>query len=104
MMPETYKEFRIREAYNPYTRHSISWRIIMARVCDLCGKGTTFGNSVPRKGMPKKEGGAGQHVVKRIKRNFKPNLVQLKARYQGTVQNMKICTSCLKAGKVEKVL
>ena len=76
----------------------------MARVCDICDKGTTFGNSVPRKGLPKKEGGAGQHVVKRVPRSFKPNLLKITGRYRGKVQKMKICTRCLKAGLVEKIV
>lgn len=76
----------------------------MARICDICDKGTTFGNSVPRKGLPKKEGGAGQHVVKRVPRSFKPNLLKITGRYRGKVQKMKICTRCLKAGLVEKIV
>ena len=76
----------------------------MARVCDICNKGTTFGNSVPRKGLPKREGGAGQHVVKRVPRTFKPNLVQVKGIYNGKLQRMKICTRCLKAGLIKKVI
>ena len=76
----------------------------MARVCEICDKRTTFGNSITRKGLPKKQGGFGQNVVKAVPRNFKPNLLKIKGRYQGKVQRMKICTRCLKAGLVEKIL
>jgi len=74
----------------------------MSRKCDICGKGTIAGNSVPRKGLPKKKGGAGQHIGVKSKRVFKPNLVKIKALVDGTPKSMKICTRCLKANKVQK--
>lgn len=76
----------------------------MARCCDLCGKHTISGNSVPRKGLPKKKGGAGSHIGVKTKRVFRPNLVRLRARIGRTVKRMKICTRCLKAGKVQKAV
>ena len=74
----------------------------MARRCDICGKGTMFGNNVPRKGQPKKQGGAGQHSGVRTLRTFKANIVNVKTSLNGTVQTIKVCTSCLKANKVQK--
>ncbi|MBN2628079.1 MAG: 50S ribosomal protein L28 [Spirochaetales bacterium] len=74
----------------------------MSRKCDICGKGTIAGNSVPRKGLPKKKGGAGQHIGVKSKRVFKPNLVKIKAIVDGTPKSMKICTRCLKSNKVQK--
>jgi len=70
----------------------------MSRKCEICGKGTISGNSVPRKGLPKKKGGAGQHIGVKTKRSFKPNLV--KVGISGGGRQMKVCTRCLKAGKV----
>jgi large subunit ribosomal protein L28 len=75
----------------------------MARKCEVCGKGTMSGNNVPRKGQPKKQGGAGQHIGVRSKRTFKANIVSVKTVLNSTVQHIKICTSCLKANKIVKV-
>ena len=75
----------------------------MARKCEICGKGTVAGNSVPRKGLPKKKGGAGQHIGVKSKRTFKPNIVKVQATIAGSTKSVKVCTRCLKAGKVEKL-
>ncbi len=75
----------------------------MARRCDICGKGTVFGRNAPRKGQPKKQGGAGQHIGVVTARVFKANIVSVKTLVSGTVKTIKVCTSCLKAGKVVKV-
>ncbi len=74
----------------------------MSRKCEICGKGTIAGNSVPRKGLPKKKGGAGQHIGVKSKRTFKPNIVKVKALFGGNRKAVKVCTRCLKAGKVDK--
>ena len=74
----------------------------MARKCELCGKGTVAGHNVPRKGQPKKQGGAGQHIGVKTKRVFKPNLVKVKAVVNGSNKTIKVCTRCLKSGKVTK--
>lgn len=74
----------------------------MSRKCEICGKGTVAGNSVPRKGLPKKKGGAGQHIGVKSKRTFKPNIVKIRALFNGNKKSVKICTRCLKAGKVVK--
>ncbi|MBN2651539.1 MAG: 50S ribosomal protein L28 [Spirochaetales bacterium] len=74
----------------------------MARVCDICGKGTVTGNSVPRSGQAKKKGGVGQHIGVKTRRLFRPNLVKVKTEVDGTVKTVKVCMKCLKAGKVIK--
>jgi len=74
----------------------------MSRKCDICGKGTVSGHSVPRKGLPKKKGGAGQHIGVKSKRLFKPNLVKVRALVDGKTTSMKVCARCLKSGKVVK--
>lgn len=76
----------------------------MARKCELCGKGTISGNNVPRKGVAKKKGGFRRFVVNRTKRVFKPNIVKVKTIIKGSVKTVKVCTRCLKAGKVVKVI
>jgi len=75
----------------------------MARRCDTCGKGTVAGHNVPRKGLPKKKGGAGQHIGVKSKRVFKPNIVKVKTMIKGTTKTVKVCTRCLRSGKVVKV-
>lgn len=74
----------------------------MARRCEICGKGTVAGNNVPRKGQPKREGGAGQHIGVKSKRTFKPNLVKVNAIVDGKAKKVKLCTRCLKSNKVLK--
>jgi large subunit ribosomal protein L28 len=77
--------------------------IEMARRCEICGKGTVAGSNVPRKGQAKKKGGVGQHIGVKTKRVFKPNIVKVRANVNGTTKTIKVCTRCLKSGKVEKV-
>lgn len=72
------------------------------RSCDICGKGTVFGHHTPHKGLPKKKGGAGQHIVKTIHRVFKPNLVKVHTIIEGTPITVKVCTRCLRSGAVER--
>ena len=76
----------------------------MARRCEICGKGTASGQNVPRKGQAKKAGGVGQHIGVTTKREFKPNIVSVKTMIDGTPKTIKVCTRCLRAGKVTKVL
>ncbi len=61
----------------------------MARKCEICGKGTIFGNTV-------------SHAKNRSRRTWFPNLLEVKTKVEGTVKSVKICTRCLKAGKVVK--
>lgn len=75
----------------------------MSRKCEICGKGAATGNSVPRKGLPRKKGGGGQHIGLKSRKVFKPNLVKVKAEIEGHRKTIKVCTRCLKAGKVQKV-
>lgn len=74
----------------------------MSRKCEICGKGTIAGNSVPRKGLPKKKGGAGQHIGVKSKRLFKPNLTRMKALVNGQKKTIKLCMRCLRTGKIVK--
>lgn len=75
----------------------------MSRVCDICGKGLATGKTIIRHGKPKKQGGIGLHTTAINKRRFKPNLKKMRVELDGSVKNMKVCTSCLRSGKVKKV-
>jgi len=61
----------------------------MSRKCDICGKGTVVGNTV-------------SHAKNRTRRTWFPNLVEVRTKEDGTVKTLKVCTRCLKAGKVQK--
>ena len=74
----------------------------MARFCAVCGKGPVKGNFVLRSGKPKRIGGIGTHVTAITKRRFMPNLQTVRARVGGGVKRIRVCTSCLKAGKILK--
>ncbi len=62
----------------------------MAKVCEICGKKPVFGHSI-------------SHAHNITKRRFNPNLKTVRANVNGTVKRIRVCTSCLKAGKVMKV-
>ncbi len=72
------------------------------RRCDVCGKGPLRGNQISRRGLAKKAGGVGRKITGKSKRSFKPNLQRVRAVVDGRVVRLKVCTACLKAGKVAK--
>ena len=75
----------------------------MARTCDICAKHTQVGSQVQRRGIAKKQGGIGIRITSREKRLFKPNIQNIKARtVDGKPIRARVCTSCLKAGKIAK--
>ncbi len=61
----------------------------MAMRCDICGKGPMFGQNV-------------SHANNTTKRRFNPNLQNVRAVVNGGVKKLKVCTKCLKSGKVVK--
>ena len=63
----------------------------MAQRCDVCGKGPAVGNRI-------------SHANNVSKRRWLPNLVPIRAMISGTPKRLRVCTRCLKAGKVTKVV
>ncbi len=61
----------------------------MARVCDVCGKGPRFGNRV-------------SHAHNVTARRWNVNLQAVHAIIDGAAKRIRVCTSCLKSGKVQK--
>jgi large subunit ribosomal protein L28 len=74
----------------------------MSRICQICGKGGTTGNMIARRGRPKYLGGVGVKTTGVTKRRFKPNLQRVKALVNGTVKTIRVCTKCIRNGKVQK--
>ena len=74
----------------------------MARVCEYCGKRTESGAQIARRGLPKKQGGIGLRITGHTFRKFKPNIQKVHGIVDGKARRVKVCTRCIKAGKVTK--
>jgi large subunit ribosomal protein L28 len=61
----------------------------MAQVCDLCGKGPQFGNNI-------------SHAHNVTRRRLSPNLQAVHAVVKGAGKRIRVCTNCIKSGKVTK--
>jgi len=61
----------------------------MAKVCDVCGRGPQFGNRI-------------SHAHNVTKRRWNLNLQLVRAAMNGGSKRMRVCTSCLKSGKIQK--
>ena len=74
----------------------------MARECSVCGKHTQVGSQVCRRGISKKKGGIGIRITSREKRTFKANIQRVKVMVGKTPKRVRVCTRCIKAGKITK--
>ncbi|MCQ9208100.1 MAG: 50S ribosomal protein L28 [Omnitrophica bacterium] len=74
----------------------------MSRVCAICGKRPVAGRRIKRRGLAKKKGGVGRKITGISKRTFAPNLQRVKVTIKGTTKRIRVCSKCLKAGKVQK--
>ncbi|MBI4550505.1 MAG: 50S ribosomal protein L28 [Candidatus Omnitrophica bacterium] len=73
------------------------------RICDICGKRPISGNSIARRGLAKSKGGVGIKTTGIKRRRFFPNLQKIRAIFpSGSVKTVKVCVSCIQAGKVTK--
>ena len=61
----------------------------MAQVCDICGKGSMVGNTI-------------SHAHNVTKRRFHPNLKSVRTTVGGQSKRMRVCTRCLRSGRVTK--
>ena len=63
----------------------------MAKVCDVCGKGPQFGNRI-------------SHAHNLTKRRWNVNLQSVRVAVAGGSNSKKIrvCTSCIRGGKIQK--
>jgi large subunit ribosomal protein L28 len=72
------------------------------RRCAICNKGPLRGEQITRRGLAKAKGGVGRKITGRSKRSFKPNLQKVRAVVNGKTVRLKVCTSCLRLGRVQK--
>lgn len=70
----------------------------MGSVCQICGKHPAFGQQISRLG----KGAQIRRIKGRKSRRFNPNIQRVRAVVDGTVRRIDVCTSCIKAGKVQK--
>ena len=61
----------------------------MAKICDICGKGPATGNNV-------------SHANNKTRRRWLPNLQNVRAIINGALKRIKVCTNCIRTGKVQK--
>ena len=62
----------------------------MAKYCELCGRGPQFGHRI-------------SHAHNVSNRRWNLNLQRVHAIVNGSNRRIKVCTSCIKNGKVQKV-
>jgi large subunit ribosomal protein L28 len=62
----------------------------MAQICVICGKKPLYGHNV-------------SHANNRTKRRWNINLRNVKAKLEsGEVKKIRVCTRCIRAGRVQK--
>ena len=64
-------------------------RNAVARRCEICGKGPAVGNKV-------------SHANNKTRRRWLPNLQRVKAKVEGSVKRLRVCTRCIRSGKIVK--
>jgi large subunit ribosomal protein L28 len=72
-----------------FAKSSRNQEFVMAQVCKICGKGPQFGNKI-------------SHAHNVSKRRWNVNLRPVKAEVPGGSKRIRVCTRCIKAGKVVK--
>jgi len=62
---------------------------LMSKVCEICGRGPQFGHRI-------------SHAHNVTKRRWNLNLQTVHAVVNGTGKRVRVCTSCIRNGKVQK--
>jgi len=73
----------------PSPKPSARWVVVVAAVCEVCGKSPSFGMNV-------------SHSHRRTKRRWNPNIHRVRVLVDGTPRRLNVCTSCIRAGRVVK--
>jgi len=63
----------------------------MSKKCAICGKGQVSGNNV-------------SHSNRHTRRKWNANIQTVKVDEGGNVKHIKVCTKCLRAGKITKAV
>ena len=63
----------------------------MSKRCEICDKGVIFGSQY-------------SHSHRRSNRKWVPNLRKVKAIVKNSPKTIKVCTRCLRSGKVERAV
>lgn len=74
--------------FNPYAGTSRR-NSEMAQRCEICGKGPMTGSNI-------------SHAHNVTKRRWKPNVQRVRAMVDGKPKYVKVCTRCIRSGKVTK--
>jgi large subunit ribosomal protein L28 len=61
----------------------------MSKICRICGKKPISGNNI-------------SHAHNKTRRRWLPNLQSVRAQVEGKTKRMRVCTTCIKQGKVLK--
>ena len=61
----------------------------MAKMCEVCGKAPVFGNRI-------------SHAHNVSSRRWMPNLQSVRVKVGSAVRRMRVCTRCLRSGKIQK--
>jgi len=61
----------------------------MAKVCEICGKKPMVGYNI-------------SHAHNKTKKRWYPNLQKVRAFQNGQSKRMRVCTACIKSGRVVK--
>ena len=62
----------------------------MAQRCEICGRGPLTGNTV-------------SHAHNLRRRRWNVNLRRIRARVNGVQKRIRVCTACIRSGRVQKV-
>lgn len=63
----------------------------MSKQCEVCGKKPRYGNSV-------------SHANNLTRRRWEPNLQRVRAMVGGARKRVRVCTDCLRSGRVTKAV
>ncbi|GAB1475293.1 50S ribosomal protein L28 [Bacillota bacterium] len=61
----------------------------MSNKCEVCGKGQVSGNNV-------------SHSNRHTRRKWNPNIQTVRVDENGTVLRKKVCTRCMRSGKITR--
>ncbi len=63
----------------------------MSNKCQVCGKGQVSGNNV-------------SHSNRHTRRKWNPNIQTVRVEENGTVLRKKVCTRCIRSGKITRAI